>query len=510
MKPLINRRDFLRLAGLLPLSLAAPRWTTRLAGSALAAGGRQNVIVVVFDAFSACNISLYGYKRETTPNLARLAKRAIVYHNHFAGSNFTTSGTASLLTGTLPWTHRAIQKNGQVAKPFVTQNLFGAFQDYYRIAGTHNGWAYTLLRQFRHEMDELVPRDKLFLASFDSFIETLFNNDEDVASVSWARDMQIGEEGYAYSLFLSHLYTVLQEGRIANLKPLFPRGLPTTGSDNGFLLEQAVDWIGDLLTVIPQPFFGYFHFLPPHDPYHTSLEFYNRFEGDGYRPPDKPVDVFSHRKAANGLETRRDYDEFILYVDKEFGRFYDALEKSRLLENTWLVLTSDHGEMSERGIAGHNTEVLYQPVIRVPLLIFEPGREVGMDVHTPTSAVDVLPTLAHLTGHGIPNWTEGVVLPPYAAGSPDANRNIYIMRATENDQYAPLTRASTMLVRGRYKLLYYFGYDDRGIEELVKLYDLEADPEELVDLSTSQKDVAAELLRELKSKLAEVNKPYTA
>src|SRR5512135_2747779 len=162
MRTPINRRDFLKLGGLLPASLAGPA-VLKMLSPAASAGGRQNVIVIVFDAFSAYNISLYGYRRETTPNLARLAKRAVVYHNHFAGSNFTTSGTASLLTGTLPWTHRAIQPDGQVAEPFKTKNIFGAFQDYYRLAYTHNGWAYTLLRQMEKETNELIPREKLLL-----------------------------------------------------------------------------------------------------------------------------------------------------------------------------------------------------------------------------------------------------------------------------------------------------------------------------------------------------------
>ncbi len=65
----------------------------------------------------------------------------------------------------------------------------------------------------------------------------------------------------------------------------------------------------------------------------------------------------------------------ILYADKEFGRFFDYLDSSGLLDNTWVVLTSDHGEMFERGIDGHDTEVLYEPVIRIPLMIFEPGRK---------------------------------------------------------------------------------------------------------------------------------------
>ena len=506
MSPGINRRDFLRLAGMLPLSLAAPRWMQSLP----AAAGQKNVIVVVFDAFSAFNISLYGYQRDTTPNLDRLAKRAIVYHNHYAGSNFTTSGTASLLTGTLPWTHRALRPKDLVAQPFALKNVFGIFEDYFRLAYTHNGWANILLEQFESRMNELVPWKSLFLGSYDTFVESLFAKDQDIASVSWTRNLNLEQDGYAYSLFISHLYEVLQANSFGDLKRLFPRGLPSTG-DVGtyFLLERAVDWIGQRLVHVPQPFFGYFHLLPPHGPYNTELEFYNHFRGDGLKVQNKPPDVFTEEVSDETLFKRRtEYDEFILYVDREFGRFYDELDKAGLLENTWVVLTSDHGEMFERGISAHSTNALYEPVVRIPLLIFEPGRETGVDIHDATSAADVLPTLAQVTGHAVPAWTEGAVLPPFATTAPDPNRHVYVVRAAKNPENAPLTQASTMLVKGRYKLLYFFGYQDRGVEDLVKLFDLEADAEEMVDLSSSHKDVAAEMLGELKSRLDEVNKPY--
>jgi len=62
------------------------------------------------------------------------------------------------------------------------------------------------------------------------------------------------------------------------------------------------------------------------------------------------------------------------------------------------VLTSDHGELFERGLKAHASDTLYQPEIRVPLLIFEPGRQAGLEIHTPTGAVDVMPTVAHVTG----------------------------------------------------------------------------------------------------------------
>src|ERR1044071_1412857 len=99
-------------------------------------GNNKNIIVLIFDALSAYDVSLFGYQRQTTPNIARLAKRAIVYHNHYAGGNFTSPGTASLLTGVLPWTHRAFRANAKVAKPFASKTLFSVFQNYYRIAYT--------------------------------------------------------------------------------------------------------------------------------------------------------------------------------------------------------------------------------------------------------------------------------------------------------------------------------------------------------------------------------------
>lgn len=504
----INRRDFLKLAGLVPLSLVGSRAVQALGLPQSAQNSQQNVLVVVFDALSALNISLYGYGRETTPNLDKLSKRAIIYRNHFAGANFTTPGTATLLTGTYSWTNRALNSNGKVAEPFVDQNIFHAFQNHYRISYSHNGWVNTLFKQFAKDLDEFVPREKLFLASFSDSLLSVFKNDEDIASVSWVRAMKKETEGYSYSLFLSSIYEQYRKGEDAKLRILFPRGLPSTGSDDGFLLEQAVDWLGNRLTAIPQPFLGYFHFLPPHYPYHTPADFYGRFDRDGLKIDEKPTDVFAPLKSENIAKVRTTYDEYLLYIDREFGRLYNSLETSGLLENTWVVFTSDHGEMFERGISGHSTPAMYQPVIRVPLLIFEPGRETGLDVTTPTSAIDVLPTLLQVTGQPIPNWHEGSVLPPFATTSPDPNRSIYALRAQANVPLAPLNPASIMLVKGRYKLVYFFGYPELNGAELVQLFDLESDPEELNDLQSTQKEIAAELFSELKAKLAEVDKPY--
>ena len=505
MKKQLTRRDFLKLAGLLPLSVAAPKLT-----DALDAQSSPNVIVVVLDAFSAYDISLYGYQRETTPNLARLAERAIVYHNHYAGGNFTTPGTASLLSGMLPWKHRQFIHYGTIDENFITHNLFAAFPHHYRITYSHNPLANNLLNQLAvgGNFDNYIPSKNLFLTT-DGFIPDLFAKDEDIATVSWVRTVKRQEEGYAYSLFLSHIYEPYQEMKIANLRPYYPRGIPSVKSDNYFLLEHAVDWLGNQIQKIPRPFLAYFHFMPPHAPYKTHRDFYRRFAEDGWKPIPKPMDIFSREEDYNYEElkaARTDYDEFILYADREFGRFYDNLEKAGLLENTWLVLTSDHGEMFERGIQGHFTPVLYQPVIRVPLMIFEPGRRTRADVYANTSAVDVVPTLAHVTGQAPTPWSEGRVLPPFAPQ--ESERSIYVLQARTNPQYAPLTTATVTLVKGQYKLIRFFGYQELNNEERLELYDLQSDSEEMNNLYSAKPETAAELSKELQDKIAEMNAPY--
>jgi choline-sulfatase len=502
----LNRRDFLKLAGSLPLSLAASR-VLHSSGMQSAQTKLKNILIIVFDAFSAYSIPIYGYSRLTTPNIARIAKRAIVYHNHFANGSFTSPGTASLLTGTLPWTHRAFRPNSEVAQSFVSKSVFNALRNHYRIAFTHNGWAYTLLRQFSHDIDELIPREELLLNSYDKIVHKLFSADDDIASVGWERAVKTEEDGYAYSLFLSQLYENYKQKRIKGVKELFPLGLPGEGSDN-FVLETGIDKIWKRLSEIPQPFLGYFHFLPPHGPYRTSLEFFNTFRGDNFQAINKPVDIFG-KEVGNVLATaRREYDEFILYCDKEFGRLYEQLESSGMLENTLLILTSDHGEMHERGIGGHMTDALYQPLVRVPLLIFEPGRKTGMDIFDYTSAIDILPTLTYLSGENMPAWTEGEILPPFDPASHPSGRNIYLLRASHNDQFAPLTIASTMLVRENYKLHYYFGYPEVPENGLVRLFDIKSDPEEMTDLVSSKPKTAQELLSVLKATLKEANEPY--
>ena len=515
MSELVSRRDFLKLLASLPPSFYLSRFIQEQDRSTQASGA-QNVFIVVFDAWSAKNVSLLGYERETTPNLNRLANRATAYHNHYAGANWTTPGTATLLTGTYPWTHRAFSQSDYVARDRERHNIFNAFDQYFRLGYSHNSIVDRFLFQFSEDLELVIPQKELFTANNLS-LDRYFNRDGDIASLTWDRIASMGEDGYAYSLFFSHLYEKYEKRLEENLLKDFPRGIPHTGEDDYFKLEDGINWMISQFPKEPQPFLGYFHFLPPHRPYNTRRDFVNVFSDDGLgyyiEKPKHPL--FSQSDADKPLNLdyqatqRQLYDEFVLYADEEFGRLFDFMDENGLLENTWVVLTSDHGELFERGIFGHRTPVLYQPVVQIPLVIFEPGQTQRRDIFTPTSAVDVLPTLLKVTNQPIPDWVEGKVLPPFADDPVDPNRNIYALEATNSKDTEPLNPATVMLVKGNYKMTYYFGYKEIAeTGPYFELFDLENDPQELNDIYESNPNIAQPLQKELLAKIDEVDRPY--
>jgi arylsulfatase A-like enzyme len=196
----------------------------------------------------------------------------------------------------------------------------------------------------------------------------------------------------------------------------------------------------------------------------------------------------------------------LAYADAEFGRFYDFLLTNGTLENTIVVITSDHGEMFERGIRGHVTPTLYQPVIRVPLLISTPNQENRVDIKDVTNHVDILPTLLNLTGKMSADWIEGNVLPPFKTGEDTSPRESYCVEAKSNAKFAPLRKATISLVKGHHKLIHYIGQDN-GLPSF-EFFDLKNDPEELQDLGKSLVAEFEELQYKIQSKLISVNQGY--
>lgn len=513
----LSRRDFIKVAGVaLPagMTLALAPWLRFPQpgadpypenGARAKSLQRPNILLLVYDTLSAQHMSLYGYPRRTTPHLDRFAERCSVYHAHYAAGNFTTPGTASILTGVYPWTHRAFNLGAVAARAFETQNLFSAFGgiNYHRLAYTHNRLADFLLYRFRAEIDTYIPRFT-YLLSNRQLLNRIFTGDRRIASMgeelAFIRKKQS-------SLFLSLLDEVFDPSQVASeLKGDFPRGLPEAFRAT-FILEQAIDGLIERLKSAPQPFLGYFHFLPPHEPYRTRKEFKGLFEG-GWAPEEKPAHFFSQNVSPADLDRlRRSYDEFLAYADAEFGRLIAGLEQNGLLENTVIAFTADHGQLFERGIHGHFTPVLYEPVVRVPLLIYDPRQPSRQDIHTPTSCIDLLPTLLSIAGGKPPEWCEGEVMPPYQGGTPERERSIFVVEAKQNARNRPISVATAAVIKGHVKLISYYGY--QGFDGQNELFEVDGDRDERVNLAGIRKDMARAIRSELDQRLQGVNRHFT-
>ncbi|HMV96545.1 MAG TPA: hypothetical protein PKE48_09605, partial [Anaerolineales bacterium] len=143
---------------------------------------------------------------------------------------------------------------------------------------------------------------------------------------------------------------------------------------------------------------------------------------------------------------------------------------------------------------GHVTRLLYDAVVHIPLIVIAPGQKSRVDVHHPTSNIDLLPTLLHIAGKTAATDLEGRILP--GLGGIEESRSLFSMEAKECSAFGNLKDGATVsLVQGEHKLIYYTGYPKRP--DTFELYNLKDDPDEMKDLFTVDTTTAAKMKEEM-------------
>jgi arylsulfatase A-like enzyme len=511
-KTRISRRDFMKLSAL----AAGSVWgASRLhSPPRVLDTGKPNILIFVFDAMSARHVSLYGYPRKTTTNLEKFAERASVYHTHHSAANFTTSGTASMLTGLYPWTHRAINYRGLIDRSLADRNLFHLVgREYVRFAFTQNYWADVLLSQFEQDLDYHLPCDMYSEIERASIQPHDMPNDRAMAYYAFQDFLDLGAESlnlFPGSLLLASadLSRHLARAKDAPFED-YPLGLPVSALTFSYRNEHVFQGINQSIKELAsrsQPYLAYFHLWSPHDPYHPHRDYIGRFQDD-LKPSDKlrhPLANGDH-SASELLEERLHYDEMVANVDAEFGRLMLELEAANLLQNSYVIVTSDHGELFERGELGHASPLMYAPVTHIPLLIRAPGQTQRTDYHSLTSNLDLVPTLLKLLDQDAPGWLEGRLLPGFG-GNEDASRSFFPMMAKDNPTFQPLKHATFTLLKGPHELFFYTGYPDHP--DTFELYNLHEDPNELQDLFKKDINTASLLKEELLDTISTTNRNF--
>jgi len=244
-----------------------------------------------------------------------------------------------------------------------------------------------------------------------------------------------------------------------------------------------------------EPWFAYWHFMPPHAPYDPPPPHRDAFAA---RLPDAAPGSLAYLSAltagaAQAGPAEREaivdlYDSGLRYVDAVLADLGARLEASGALERTLWIVLSDHGEaFGEHGIWQHSGNV-HRELLHVPLLVRLPGaRRAGTRVAAPVSLVDVYATLADLLRLDAAPRETGTSLAGLLAGEPalEGGRDLPIVARTAG------RRPHRSLRRGAHKVIW------REAEDRWQLYDLEGDPNETDDLARRRPRLLALLREEL-------------
>lgn len=489
-----NRRNLLKVMGMVPAAITlAP--LAKIFPSA--SKSSPHIIIVVCDAWTANNTSLYGYPRPTTVNIERFAKRSTVFNHHYSAGNFTVPGTASLLTGTFPWTHRAMSLGGLIKNSLAEDQIFKAVSATHKGIGfAQNVYADQLINQAGRYLDTHIPFGTYHLQDSIPYDSPLFNSDAYTAFSSFEEGIFKHGKGMDGSIFLgplARLFRIREKRIITNANGEgYYESIPE--SYDPFLLSDVVDGLIGTLEGLTEPSIVYFHMYSPHDPYRPYAKHFNGFRDDEYAPKNSPTHpLVPEPQSDHQLRIDRlNYDAFLASLDQEMDRLFGFFDTSGLKENSYIFLTSDHGEMFDHGLSGHMASLLFEPLIHIPLIVSAPGQFERHDVDTPTSSVDVLPTICHITKNEIPDWSEGRLLPTLG-GESDPERAVFSFSAPQNSSFGNITQYSISMVYKNNKLIKY----NHPKYSKHEFYDLLNDPQEKLDLSDSLPEIGIEMVKEL-------------
>lgn len=390
--------------------------------------GMPNVLLLVLDTVRGENLSLLGYNRTTTPHLERYAARGTNFEMALSPAPWTLPSHAAMFTGRSTW---------ELSSGFL-RKLDGAAPT---LAEALTGLGYRAGGFVGNHI----------YASWESGLARGFQRYEDYP-VSLRQVLLSSEIGQLVSS---------QRSRLAIRAADRPRA-PEVNA--GFL-----SWLDD---GDGAPFFAFLNYMDAHLPYATPQAWERRFAGD------------------SAMVDR--YDAAVAFLDEEIGRLLDELDRRGVLDNTVLIITSDHGEhLGDHGLDDHANS-LYTQLLRVPLVIAGPGVAAGRRVSSPVSLVDLPATVWQLVGDGTARFPgQSVLFEP----GPDGHEDRPIVTTVERH---PLGRS--WFRNGSGPLWSVFSRDHHLIinpDGTVELFQFRTDPRETADLASdpSERDLVEQLKR---------------
>jgi choline-sulfatase len=437
-------------------------WANPLLTNA-APGSRPNVLIYTIDTLRADHASLYGYGRDTTPFLKKLGASGIVFNDCQTQAPWTKASIASLMTSLYSFTHGIVNDVDTIpdsATTLAEQLRAGGYVTASIVSNPFVGRATGLQRGFDYMLEYPVVLRRRTEAA-------------DRATDSAALN-----------------------------KVVFP------------WLELHHD----------EPFFLYAHATDPHAPYRPPPPFDGKFAN--------PAETAAFDRSYSGFEDSRQYgggavfsrescvkaglnpDKFIheaidrydgeiLHNDHSLELLVNKLKELGILQNTLIIVISDHGEeFWDHGWTAHG-QSLYQELAHCAFVMWNPHLlPTPRRIDNPVQLIDVMPTVLDLLGLRIPQIVEGQSLAPLARGRPFQRRSPVMTSRFAHPGAQPdgpirENRTDTFaLIDAKWKLIYRDKAAKAGLNR-VELYDRVADRAE-------RRNVAAQHPREVERMMTEV------
>ncbi|HWN95148.1 MAG TPA: sulfatase-like hydrolase/transferase [Methylomirabilota bacterium] len=479
-----------------------------------AASAKPNVLFICVDDLKPL-LGCYGDKVIKSPNIDRLAARGVVFERAYCNQAVCAPSRNSLLTGVRP----------------TTLGIYDLGTNF-RVASSN---AVTLSQYFMRHGYRTEALGKIFHVGH--------GNHEDPASWS-VPHFQARSIAYVKPESRANQSLTREEALFANETDVakLPRGaayesadVPDNAYPDGKIADEAVRRLRAAKEKPNEPFFLAVGFLKPHLPFCAPKKYWDLYERASFTVPGlRTAPEGAPKYAPSGWGELRQYSDIqdsgplsdeqartmihgyhaaVSYMDAQFGKVLNELDRLGLASKTIIVLWGDHGwHLGDHGWWCKHTN--YEQATRIPLIVAAPG------VTTPgtraanalVETVDIYPTLAELASlpaPQVPQGIEGLSFVPVLRDSKLAMKN-YIYHV-----YPRGERIGRAVRTTRHRLVEW-KVPGRAAESAdVELYDYESDPLEKKNLAAEQPEVVARMrallakLPEAKPQIASV-KPLTA
>ena len=380
MPNLLTRRDVLKQLGAASALGLSPLLSR--GASAAKTGDRPHIFLIMTDQQKASANSIYGNRFVRTPTWERMAAEGITFERGYAQATICTPSRASIMTGTYPLVHRVLCHQN-FAPPNLGQLAEFLSDDGYHCIGTgHYESTRGLTRGWRQTLDiSGTPKLKAALHRLQEYGSR---------TVGWSA----GEMTKVPA----------SQGHAAVL------------NDELFGLLDKVD-------PEAEPLFVHVAYIEPHPPYFPPQGYFDR-EAMRSAPLPKGGSIFErpawHEQMIKEYGSAEATDEdihrllgayygMINYVDGQIDRLLKYLEKRGILENSWIIMTADHGDYTGEKNFFTKSESAYECLQHVPLVVRAPGGKwhAGERVPDLVELIDLFPTILSAAKSQVPRQAQG-------------------------------------------------------------------------------------------------------